>query len=221
MEYAKQDMRILRGQMGAPGIAGGEYALSHAVEGAEDDLALGRRDLEGIGLTEKDMVIGIAASGRTPYVIGALRYAAALGCRTAALSNHPGSAIAKESMVAMEPDTGAEVLTGSTRLKAGTAQKMILNMISTATMCGMGHVYQNLMVDVRQTNEKLRLRAKCIVMQAADVDEETAEKVLAAADGDCKTAITMLLLGVDSQQAQAALHRAGGNIRTAAEKQPW
>ena len=141
-------------------IAGGEQAFLKAVEGAEDDRALGQSDLEAYGLNAKDVVIGIAASGRTPYVLGGLAYARSVGCRTAAIACNTGSEIGRAADLAIEVEVGPEVLTGSTRLKSGTAQKLILNMISTASMVRTGKVYQNLMVDVMQNNEKLHTRAK-------------------------------------------------------------
>ena len=145
-------------------IAGGEGAFIKAREGSEDSTELAKQDLIQIGLNERDVVIGLAASGRTPYVLGGLSYAQELGCHTAAISNTYHSKIGEVAEIAVDVPVGAEVLTGSTRLKSGTAEKMILNMISTATMVGLGKAYQNLMVDVMQTNEKLRNRAENIVM---------------------------------------------------------
>lgn len=196
-------------------IAGGDTALRHAVENAEDDAAQGAEDLRIIGLCSLDMVLGIAASGRTPYVAGALEYAKRLSCRTAALVNNSTCAFAQYADVVIDPETGPEVLTGSTRLKAGTAQKMILNMISTSAMVRMGKVYQNLMVDVRPSNEKLRRRAERIVMDATGEDRETAARALLKSDGNAKLAIVMLLLDTDSIHAKAALERANGHIRSA------
>lgn len=196
-------------------IAGGDAALIHAVEGAEDSDAMGRDDLKDRGLTAKDLVVGIAASGRTPYVLGALAYARQVGCRTAAISCNKGSAIGKAADVAIEAEVGPEVLTGSTRLKAGTAQKLILNMISTATMVGLGKAYQNLMVDVQQTNEKLHARAERIVMEATGVEREEARAAIAAAGGKVKTAITMILVGCGVEEAQQRLERARGHVRGA------
>lgn len=147
-------------------IAGGPGALLKAVEGAEDDMALGAKDLQDLQLTATDMVVGLAASGRTPYVIGALRYARALGCPTAAISCNPDSPIAQEAQVAISPVVGPEALTGSTRMKSGTAQKLVLNMLSTGAMVKLGKVYQNLMVDVKATNVKLVDRACRIVVEA-------------------------------------------------------
>ena len=157
-------------------IAGGEAAFVKAKEGAEDSLELGAEDLKKISLKREDIVIGLAASGRTPYVIGAFRYASELGCRKVAISCNDNSEISKEADIAIELLTGPEVLTGSTRLKAGTAEKMVLNMISTASMVGIGKVYQNLMVDVRTTNEKLVNRAENIVMEAVGCNREEARE---------------------------------------------
>ena len=149
-------------------IAGGEQAMTVAVEGAEDSTVLGKEDLVALNLTAKDTVVGIAASGRTPYVIGALEYATQVGASTATIACNLNSEISQYSQMPIEVDCGPEVLTGSTRLKAGTAQKLILNMISTASMIGIGKVYQNLMVDVQATNEKLEERSKRIIMEATD-----------------------------------------------------
>lgn len=196
-------------------IAGGDTALRNAVEGAEDDAAQGAEDMKRLHLSPRDMVLGIAASGRTPYVVGALYYAKALGCATAALVNNPDSAMAKIADLVIDPDTGAEVLTGSTRLKAGSSQKLILNMISTAVMVRLGKVYENLMVDVQPTNEKLRSRAERIVLQATGADHDSAVEALREAGGNPKLAITMLLLGADRAQAEAALENAQGHVREA------
>lgn len=196
-------------------IAGGDKAFLKAVEGAEDSRELGREDLETRGLTKSDLVIGIAASGRTPYVLGALDYAKEVGCHTAAISCNAGCAIGQAAEVAVEAEVGPEVLTGSTRLKAGTAQKLILNMISTATMVGVGKAYQNLMVDVMQTNEKLRRRAEKIVMEATGVSQEEARKNLDLAGDNAKTAITMILAGCGAEEAKARLDKARGHVREA------
>lgn len=196
-------------------IAGGEKAFIKAVEGAEDSRDLGRQDLEERHLTTRDLVIGIAASGRTPYVLGALDYANALGCHTVAISCNQGSAIGQAAQLAIEVVVGPEVLTGSTRLKAGTAQKLVLNMISTATMVGVGKAYHNLMVDVMQTNEKLQVRAQNIVMEATGVDRDTAKEAIAQADGHAKTAITMILAQCSAQDARQRLEKARGHVRQA------
>lgn len=196
-------------------IAGGASAFVKAVEGAEDSRELGKADLEAIGLTEKDVVVGIAASGRTPYVLGGLEYADEVGCKTVAISCNPGSAVGKAAKLAIEVAPGPECLTGSTRLKAGTAQKLILNMISTATMVGCGKAYGNLMVDVMQTNEKLVVRAQNIVMAATGVSRQEAKEAIAQADGSCKLAITMLLAGCSVEQARQRLESCGGSVRQA------
>ena len=196
-------------------IAGGEKAFVKAVEGAEDSRQLGHDDLVNIGLEKRDIVIGIAASGRTPYVLGGLAYAQEVGCHTVAISCNPGSAIGQAAELAIEVVPGPEVLTGSTRLKSGTCQKLILNMISTATMVGCGKAYQNLMVDVMQTNEKLVVRAQNIVMEATGCDRETAAEKIAIADGNAKTAITMILADCDLEEAKARLAKAKGHVREA------
>lgn len=196
-------------------IAGGDAAFLKAVEGAEDSFDLGRQDLIRYGLQSRDMVVGIAASGRTPYVLGGLAYANEVGCQTAAVSCNAGCAIGQAADVAVEAVVGPEVLTGSTRLKAGTAQKLILNMISTATMVGVGKVYQNLMVDVKMTNEKLHTRAENIVMAATGVEREEARTAINEAGGHAKTAITMLLSGCDAKTAAERLSRAKGHVREA------
>ena len=196
-------------------IAGGEGAFVKAVEWAEDSRELGKADLEAIGLTPKDLVVGIAASGRTPYVLGGLAYANSLGCKTAAISCNPGSALGKEARLAIEVAPGPECLTGSTRLKAGTAQKLILNMISTATMVGCGKAYSNLMVDVMQTNEKLVVRAQNIVMEATGVSRDSAKEAIALAGGSCKLAVTMILADCSVEEAKERLERCGGSVRQA------
>lgn len=177
-------------------IAGGMGAMFSAVEGAEDSLTLAEEELQGIHLTEKDFVIGVAASGRTPYVKGGLRYARSLGCVTGSVSCTSPAEISALADIPVEVVTGPEVVTGSTRMKAGTAQKMVLNMVSTGAFIRCGKVMGNLMVDVQVTNDKLRARALRIVMEAAEVDRETAEKALAEAGGSAKKAILSLLGGL-------------------------
>lgn len=196
-------------------IAGGESAFVKAVEGAEDSRTMGVDDLKNLNLCPQDVVIGIAASGRTPYVIAGLEYAKSLGCHTVAIACNRGSAIGKAAELAIEPVVGPEVLTGSTRLKAGTAQKMVLNMISTASMVGIGKAYHNLMVDVMQTNEKLQVRAQNILMEATDVNRETAKNLLKQAGGSVKLAVVMALLGCDAEQAQDKLNSTQGHVRGA------
>lgn len=199
-------------------MAGGEKAFVKAVEGAEDDLNLGKKELQAVGVCENDVVIGLAASGRTPYVIGALNYAREIGCKTAAIVCNKGSEVARASELAIEPVCGPEVLTGSTRLKAGTSQKMILNMISTGSMIGIGKVYENLMVDVQQTNKKLAVRAENIVMEATGCRREIASEALKKAKGNAKRAIIMILLGCDFEKACELLNNAEGHIRKAIKK---
>lgn len=199
-------------------IAGGEKAFVKAVEGAEDSETLGTEDLKNIGLHAKDVVIGIAASGRTPYVIHALRYARSLGVKTAIIACNKNSEMSKEADIAIEPVPGPEVLTGSTRLKAGTAQKLVLNMISTASMVGTGKAYENLMVDVMQSNEKLKTRAENIVMEATGCERETARTAIDEAKGSVKLAITSILLDTPVDEAEKALEKAKGHIRNAINK---
>lgn len=196
-------------------IAGGESALVKSVEGAEDSHELGTEDLKAIGLDAEDVVIGLSASGRTPYVLYALRYARSIGCKTAVIACNSPSVIGAEVDLAIEPITGPEVLTGSTRLKAGTAQKLILNMISTGAMAGVGKVYENLMVDVQQTNEKLVSRARNIVVSATGCSSEEAVKALEEADGSAKVAIVMILGGFTAARAREALEASGGRVREA------
>ncbi|WP_285005548.1 N-acetylmuramic acid 6-phosphate etherase [Lactococcus formosensis] len=194
-------------------IAGGEKAMTLAVEGAEDDLELGKQDLIDLQLTKNDMVIGIAASGRTPYVIGALDYAKSIGAHTGSLACNMNAEISQHAEFPIEVDCGAEFLTGSTRLKSGTAQKLILNMISTIAMIGIGKVYNNLMVDVRPTNEKLVERSKRIIMQATECDYHTAEKTFIQAEEDVKLAIVMILTNSEKDEAQEKLAQAKGFIK--------
>ena len=196
-------------------IAGGEKAFVKAVEGAEDSRELGRQDLIDMNLQKRDIVIGIAASGRTPYVLGGLAYAQEMGCHTVGISCNPGSAVGAAAELAIEVVPGPECLTGSTRLKSGTCQKLILNMISTATMVGCGKAYQNLMVDVMQTNEKLVVRAQNIVMEATGCERETAAEKIAIAGGNAKTAITMILADCGLEEAKERLARAKGHVREA------
>ena len=196
-------------------IAGGDIALRYPVEGAEDNRELGKKDLEEKGLTKDDVVVGIAASGRTPYVLGGLDYAKSLGCRTAAVSCNEGSAIGQAADIAIEVNVGPEVLTGSTRLKSGTAQKLILNMITTASMVRIGKSYQNLMIDVVQSNEKLCTRAENIVMEATGVECAEARRYIDEANGSCKVAVTMILAECDVETAKKLLEKAKGHVREA------
>ena len=196
-------------------LAGGHKAFVKAVEGAEDSRELGIGDLKDISLSENDTVVGIAASGRTPYVIGALEYAGGVGASTVAIACNKNSAVGKVAQVAIEVVPGPEILTGSTRLKAGTTQKLVVNMLSTVSMVRVGKVYKNLMVDVQQTNEKLRVRAENIVMEATSCEREEARNYLEKAEGSVKLAITMILLNCDKEEATKQLEQAKGHIRKA------
>ncbi len=196
-------------------IAGGERAFTEAIEGSEDSVEMGQKDLENIQLSDKDVVVGLAASGRTPYVIGALEYANEVGAPTVAIACNKNSEIGAVASIAIEAAPGPEVLTGSTRLKAGSTQKMILNMLSTLSMVGIGKVYQNLMVDVQQTNKKLVARAESIVMKATGADQETARQTLKESDGEVKVAIIMILLNTDKETAVNKLQESEGHIRKA------
>jgi N-acetylmuramic acid 6-phosphate etherase len=198
-------------------IAGGDGALRRSVEGAEDSPEQGAEDLTGYGCTAADVLVGIAASGRTPYVQGAMRRARELGAATVALSCTSEALISGLADVAIEVLCGPEVITGSTRMKAGTATKMVLNMLSTGAMVKLGHVYGNLMVNVQQTNEKLRRRAQRIVAEAAEVPEDRARELLDLANGEVKTAIAMELLGLDAAEARERLAAAQGNLRRAVD----
>lgn len=196
-------------------IAGGERALRHPIEGAEDSKAQAVVDLQTIQLSSKDVLVGIAASGRTPYVIGALEYAKSLGSVTVSIASNPNSAMANIVDIAIDTVVGPEVLTGSSRLKSGTAQKLVLNMLTTASMILMGKCYQNLMVDVQASNEKLKARAIHIVMQATDCDKALAEETLKLADQNAKLAIMMILSGLDRAQAEALLEKHHGKLQLA------
>ena len=196
-------------------IAGGERALRHPIEGAEDSKAQAVVDLQTIQFSSKDVLVGIAASGRTPYVIGALEYAKSLGSVTVSIASNPNSAMANIVDIAIDTVVGSEVLTGSSRLKSGTAQKLVLNMLTTASMILMGKCYQNLMVDVQASNEKLKARAIRIVMQATDCDKALAEETLKQADQNAKLAIMMILSGLDRAQAEALLEKHQGKLQLA------
>lgn len=193
-------------------IAGGESAVFRAVEGAEDSAELAVRDLAARKLSANDIVVGIAASGRTPYVVGALEFARQSGCRTVALVCSPDSEMSAIAQLTICVETGPEVIMGSTRLKAGTAQKLVLNMLTTAVMIRCGKVYSNLMVDVQATNTKLAERAKRIVMLATGVTREQAAELLEQANGSAKTAIVMVLAGVTATEAQERLKQAKGFV---------
>ena len=196
-------------------IAGGERALRHPIEGAEDSKAQAVVDLQTIQFSSKDVLVGIAASGRTPYVIGALEHAKSLGSVTVSIASNPNSAMANIVDIAIDTIVGPEVLTGSSRLKSGTAQKLVLNMLTTASMILMGKCYQNLMVDVQASNEKLKARAIRIVMQATDCDKALAEETLKQADQNAKLAIMMILSGLDRAQAEALLEKHHGKLQLA------
>jgi N-acetylmuramic acid 6-phosphate etherase len=196
-------------------IAGGHRALTNAIEGAEDNRQAGEEDLRGVELDAKDVVCGIATSGRTPYVLGGLAYARSLGAVTLGVTCNEVSELSEVSDVLIAPVVGPEILSGSTRLKAGTATKMVLNMISTGTMIRIGKTYGNWMVDLRATNVKLKDRSIRIVSGITGLDRERAESLLARCDGEVKTAIVSQALGVDKIEAQRRLKVAGGRLRTA------
>ena len=200
-------------------IAGGAHAFIKAVEGAEDDEKLGADDLKQIALTTHDVVVGITASGRTPYVKGGLEYANQIGVSTVAIACNHSSEIGKIARIAIEVDNGPEILTGSTRLKAGTAQKMICNMLSTATMIKTGKVFGNLMVDLQLTNEKLIERGKRIIMEATGCDETVAKNYLNQADHKPKIAIMMILTGLSKEKAIQKLENSEGFIKKAINDQ--
>lgn len=196
-------------------IAGGRQAILQAVENAEDNQQQGAQDLIDIGFSRHDVLVGIAASGRTPYVLGALEHANATGAVTAALSCNPHSPMAQLAQIALTPVVGPEVITGSSRMKAGTAQKLVLNMLTTGAMIRSGKVYGNLMVDVEATNQKLVQRQIDIVMQASDCSADEARAALDACGGHCKTAILMRLADLNAAAAQALLAAHKGFIRQA------
>ena len=196
-------------------IAGGHKAILQAVENAEDNREQGAQDLRDIHFSRQDVLVGIAASGRTPYVLGALAYASQLGATTVALTCNPDSPMSHAAGIALTPVVGPEVVTGSSRMKAGTAQKLVLNMLTTGAMIRSGKVYGNLMVDVEATNQKLVQRQVNIVKQATDCDDATASAALRACGGHCKTAILMVLAGLDADEAQALLSQHQGFIRQA------
>lgn len=196
-------------------MAGGDQAIKVAVEGAEDNEDLGMEDLKNLHLTSKDVIVGIAASGRTPYVIGGLKYAKSVGAKTVALACNKGSAIGQLAEHAIEVVVGPEILTGSTRLKAATAQKMVLNMISTISMVKIGKVYENLMIDVNASNKKLVERAKNILMTVTNVSYEKASFILDKARMQVKPSIVMIEANVSYEQAIDALKTTNGFVREA------
>ncbi|MGL4471003.1 MAG: N-acetylmuramic acid 6-phosphate etherase [Aeromonas hydrophila] len=193
-------------------IAGGHKAILQAVENAEDDAELGAQDLKNIQFSANDVLVGIAASGRTPYVLGAMAHARAVGATVCSISCNPGSPLAQAADISMVAVVGPEIVTGSSRMKAGTAQKLILNMLSTGAMIRTGKVYGNLMVDVEATNAKLVERQKRIVMEATDCERAVAERALAQADNHCKTAIVMILAGLTADEARTRLQSSNGFI---------
>jgi N-acetylmuramic acid 6-phosphate etherase len=199
-------------------IAGGEKALHSATEASEDDPQLGERDLASRGFTAQDVVVGIAASGRTPYVLGAIQYAKSLGALTVGVSCTPHSQLSRNVEIAIEAAVGPEVVAGSTRLRAGTATKMVLNMLSTGVMVRLGHVYGNLMVNVKPSNEKLVDRARRIVADGAGVSYERATALLEAAGNTVKTAIVMGKLEVSREDAEQRLAASHGRIRKVLDK---
>ncbi|MEV5102407.1 N-acetylmuramic acid 6-phosphate etherase [Streptomyces massasporeus] len=196
-------------------IAGGPDAVVTSVEGAEDSRDLARTDLEALAPTPDDTVVGISASGRTPYAIGAVEHARARGCLTIGLACNPGSPLAAAADHGIEIVVGPELLTGSTRLKSGTAQKLVLNMLSTITMIRLGKTYGNLMVDVRASNDKLRARSHRIVALATGAEDKEIEEALTATDGEVKNAILTILAGVDGPTAARLLEESGGHLRAA------
>jgi len=196
-------------------IAGGARALTEAVEGAEDNAAAGARDVRRARASKQDVVVGLSASGRTPYVLGALEAARRAGARTVAVVCNRGAAVARAAEIAIVAETGPEAIAGSTRLKAGTAQKLVLNLLSTGAMIRLGRVYDNWMAGVAQTNRKLCARALGILRAATGAREAAAQKALAAARGDLRVALVMLKRGVTRPQAEFALAAAGGDLRAA------
>ena len=196
-------------------IAGGPAALMESVEGAEDDQELGVTEVAELSINENDSVIGIAASGRTPYAVGGLQEAKKRGAFTISIACNRPSPLEELAEIAIAPLVGPEVVSGSTRLKAGTAQKMVLNMISTAVMIRLGKTYSNLMVDVQPTNVKLRQRARRIVAEATGLDLQGANDILSACDGEVKTAIVAVLAGISPELARIRLHETGGYVRKA------
>jgi len=198
-------------------IAGGANAIYKAVEGAEDDPALGEADLKRINFSASDLLVGIAASGRTPYVLGALAYAKSIGATTVAISCNADAPVLAAADVAICAEVGPEIVTGSTRMKAGTAQKMVLNMLSTAAMVRSGKVYQNLMVDLHASNQKLVARAIRIVMQATDCDIQTAQQALETSQMSAKLAILHLLSGQPVARCKEQLQQQKGFVRNALE----
>jgi N-acetylmuramic acid 6-phosphate etherase len=198
-------------------IAGGDDAIRRAVEGAEDHPEFAVNDLKQIALASKDIVVGIATSGRTPYVFGGLKYAREVGAYAIGLSCNDGSALADVADLMITPIVGPEIIAGSTRLKAGTATKMVLNMLSTGAMVRLGKTYGNLMIDLKATNEKLITRSRRIVAALTGLNEEQAERQLAVCEGELKTAVVAYKRNLSPEGARGLLHQAGGHLRTALE----
>jgi len=196
-------------------IAGGRRAITKAVEGAEDSERNGERDLRAKKLTRRDVVVGIAASGTTPYVVGALKYARRRQATTVAVTSNLRMPVGRLAKIVIAPEVGPEVLTGSTRLKAGTSQKMVLNMLSTAVMARLGHVYENLMIDMMLTNEKLAERALRILAEASGKSVSAAEQAQRAGGHDLRVGLVMLKKGIGAGEARKEIARAGGNLRAA------
>ena len=196
-------------------IAGGHDALHRSVEAAEDDPDQAKRDLESCGVSNRDVVVGISASGNTPYTLGAVEYAKQIGAATVAVTCNPDSQMASKAGVSIAPVVGPEAIAGSSRMKAGTAQKLILNMLSTATMIRLGFVYSNLMANLRATNEKLRRRARAILAEEAGISAEEAARVFDAADEDLRVALLMTRSGVTEDDARRLLDLHGGSVRKA------
>lgn len=196
-------------------IAGGRRAVTGAVEGAEDAAENGAKDLRAAKLTDKDVVVGIAASGTTPYALAALKYARQRGAATVAITSNRHGPLKRSANIVIAADVGPEVLTGSTRLKAGTAQKMVLNMLSTAVMAKLGHVYENLMIDAVLTNKKLHERAVRILIAASGASVSAAEHAMRAAGHNMRVALVMLKLGIGAKEARKKLKAAQGDLRSA------
>jgi N-acetylmuramic acid 6-phosphate etherase len=196
-------------------IAGGRRAVTGAVEGAEDSLANAERDLRETKLTRRDVVVGITASGTTPYVLAALKYARRLGAKTVAITVNPHTPVARLAKILIATEVGPEVLTGSTRLKAGTSQKMVLNMLSTAAMARLGHVYENLMVDVKPSNQKVSDRILRILAEASGKSLSASEHALRQSGHNLRLALVMLKLDVEAQEAKIKLADAKGDLRAA------
>ena len=199
-------------------IAGGYDALTRAIEGAEDYPESGENDLRELGVTKDDVVVGIASSGRTPYVIGGLRYAQQVGAYTVGLSCNANTVIESVAQTMIVPIVGPEVISGSTRLKAGTATKMVLNMLTTGAMVRLGKTYGNLMVDLRATNQKLKMRSQRIVSEFTGLTEEDAEVLLNRCEGELKTAIVAQLLDIGPEESRARINAADGHLRKALEE---